>query len=98
MSKQLITVDNLADFVCLDSSVISLDPARYIVSPGAKDELARRKIELVYDSAAGCSGKAKVDDFVIAVAAVLKQEYGINDPVKLRDTTLSIVKTIKESI
>ena len=110
MKKELISVEQLDSFTCLHGPRIYADPAHYILSPGAKDELGKRHIEIIYGPCpdypscghtlggqpAGCS--SKVDDLTISVAAVLKKEFGITDQNQLRDMTLQVVKTLKDSI
>lgn len=111
MKKELIGMDNLEHFICLQEAKIYADPAGYILSPGAKDELAKRHIEVVYGpcpnyphschhdaSASGVQHGSAVDDFTISVAAVLRQHYGITDPEQLKALTLETVKTIKASL
>lgn len=107
MKKELIGKDNLDQFLCLHGPKIYVDTASYILSPGAKDELAKRHIEIVYGPCpdypscghqAGYQPSSKVDDFTISVAAVLQKEYGITDPAKLKEMTLEAVKTLKASI
>lgn len=107
MKKELISASQLDSFTCLHGPRIYADPAHYILSPGAKDELTRRHIEIVYGPCPdypscghtmGGQPSGGVDDFTISVAAVLKKDYGISDPDKLREMTLQVVKTLKDSI
>lgn len=107
MKKELISADQLESFTCLHGPRIYADPAHYILSPGAKDELAKRHIEIVYGPCPdypscghqlGYQPAKGADDFTISVAAVLKKEYGITDPNQLREMTLQVVKTLKDSI
>lgn len=49
MSKQLVTIDNLDEFLCRHDGKFYMDGSR-ILTPGAKDELAKRHIEV----AQGC--------------------------------------------
>ncbi|CCO23641.1 hypothetical protein [Maridesulfovibrio hydrothermalis] len=45
MKKKLIEVGNLESFLCPDSSMFYVD-STIILTPGAKDELGRRKISI----------------------------------------------------
>jgi len=47
---------------------------------------------------AECADDGCLEKFVLAVAAMLKQEYGIDDPEVLRSLSCQVVKTIKENI
>lgn len=109
MKKQLITVDNLAEF-CAPDGKLYLDGSK-ILTPGAKDELSRQHVEIVYGSNApgacppgctcpACSGNAKpgLDSLMLGMAALLKTEYGVTDPEQLKALCLQAVKTIKENI
>lgn len=57
MAKQLVSVDNLDDFICRGDGRFYMDGTR-IVTAGAKDELARRHIEIVYGPGCGHPGKS----------------------------------------
>ncbi len=52
MQKQLITVDNLEDFICKSSGKVYLDGTR-ILTPGAKDELSKRGVSVEFGP--GCN-------------------------------------------
>lgn len=52
MSKQLVTIENLDDFICRHSGHFHMDGTR-MLTPGAKDELALRGIAIVNDC--GCN-------------------------------------------
>lgn len=123
MKKKLIRVDNLDEFICKESGKVHVD-GNTILTPGAKDELTKRGIGIVYDRRSrpvgaapgqpggkgcppGCkcplctqakSRAAAVEDLLISVAAVLKKDYGIKDPDELRSKSISVVKSIKESL
>lgn len=47
MKKNLISVKNLGDHICRVSAKLYLDGAT-ILTPGARDELARRKISVIH--------------------------------------------------
>jgi len=57
MGKKLIGIENLDAAICQASGKLYVDRT-IILTPGAKDELARRRIPIVYESwpeAAGCA-------------------------------------------
>ena len=114
MSKQLVSVDNLDEFICKADGKMYVD-GTIILTPGAKDELSKRHIDIVYGSAphqAGntcgcgsgcpeCAGNAfdpDVERLILGVAGMLQTEYGIKDPEQLRALSLQAVKTLKENI
>lgn len=55
MAKQLVTVDNLDEFICVNDGKFYMDGSR-ILTPGAKDELAKRKVETVFGPGCGHAG------------------------------------------
>ena len=54
MKKQLVQVDNLDEFICRVEAKIYID-AGMILTPGAKDELAKRRVTIVHGSCANSS-------------------------------------------
>ena len=113
MAKQLVTIDNLDDFICRGDGKFHMDSSSMIVTSGAKDELAKRGVAIVYDSGCGHSGKScaeacggaccshtapEDEEFLIAVAATLQKDYGVTDPQKLREMSLEVVKTLKANL
>lgn len=112
MQKQLVTIDNLDDFICKSSKTCYMDGTK-ILTPGARDELSKRGIAIEYGcgckhqgiSCAAASGTAAAtcaepyaDEMLIAVAATLQKEYGINDPAQLKSLSLEIVKTLNANL
>ena len=107
MGKTLITIDNLDQFI--HSNKLVMDSAK-ILTPGARDELCKRGVQLSYDEAAahcahgGCPQHGHdghddhCDDLLIGVAAIIKQHYGITDPDELRKVTLETVAVIGKSL
>ncbi len=49
MKKQLVQVDNLDEYICRAEATIYVD-AGMILTPGAKDELAKRRVTIVHGS------------------------------------------------
>ena len=47
MKKELISTDNLDSFICKEDGKLYVGPGR-LLTPGAKDELARRHVAIVY--------------------------------------------------
>lgn len=110
MKKTLIEKKNIDSFICQANGAIYVD-ATMILTPGARDELSKRKIKIVRDakpaSSCGgaescparlCDGGGEESDFerlFYGVAAMVKQEYGIDDPQKLKEISCQIVRTLK---
>lgn len=106
--KELITVQTLDS--CLGSDGKCYIGPNQILSPGAKDELSRRRVGIVYgpkpespsacccQSSSGSSCKkgsiCDPDELAIAVAALLKKECGISDPAELRALTMEALLRI----
>lgn len=130
MKKELICVDNLDAFICKQDGKLYVDQGR-ILTPGAKDELARRGVSVVYgpeptpEPAApscqpagpcrGCCGTGRtfyvgpeegstlsmagsLESLTIAVASMLKKEYGVTDPEEIRAMTIEALKTIRDNV
>lgn len=57
MAKQLVTIDNLDEFICRGDGKFYMDGSR-IITAGAKDELAKRHIEIVYGPGCGHAGSS----------------------------------------
>ncbi|MBT9749188.1 MULTISPECIES: hypothetical protein [Desulfovibrio] len=108
MGKTLITIDNLDQFI--HSNKLVMDSAK-ILTPGARDELCKRGVQISYDEAAAhhcghgeCAQHAHdghdehCDELLIGVAAIIKQHYGITDPDELRKVTLETVAVIGKSL
>ncbi|MDY0258952.1 MAG: hypothetical protein RBR41_04720 [Desulfovibrio sp.] len=108
MSKTLITVDNLQDYVT--GNRLTMDGSK-ILTAGARDELTRRGIEVTWadapaESCCGCGcGDHKAEnatachspeqeELLIGVAAIIKQHYNITDPEELKKVTLETVAAI----
>lgn len=110
MKKTLIEKGNIESFICQANGAIYVDNTM-LLTPGAKDELSKRKIKIVRgakptNSCGGaencpariCGGVAADADFerlLLGVAAMVKQEYGIDDPKKLKEISCQIVTTLK---
>lgn len=111
MKKELIEVGNLDSFVCPECDTFYAD-CNMILTPGAKDELSKRKIKLVRveDAAvavAGCcngeagNGECVGDDceeLVMGIAVLLKEEYGITDLAQLKEMSFKLADTVKANI
>lgn len=113
MKKQLVEVKNLDSYICQASATIYVTQDM-ILTPGAKDELKRRHICIEYGEAPSetvCTtvaeptepSKTMTDDEDIerlfyGVAAMAKEELGIDDPQILKDISIKIVDTLRKSI
>ncbi|WP_320172214.1 hypothetical protein [Maridesulfovibrio sp.] len=113
MKKKLIEAGNIDCFISPESHTLYVDSSM-ILTPGAKDELRKRKISItrVEDSAAvaaegkgGCGNPActkevcdECEGLVMGIAVLLKEEYGITDLSKLKDLSFSIAEAVKANI
>lgn len=104
MKKTLICVDNLDDFVCHESRKLVMDGSR-LLTPGAKDELTKRGIRIVYGREEGTAAMSAalascpdMEHLVFGLAAMLKQECGITDPEELRRCSLKALQIVKECL
>ena len=111
MGKTLITLDNIDEFVCCGK--LAMDSSK-IITAGARDELTKRGIEVVYGEAEGqccCHGHDHAHDhahdhhgpqhdeeLLIGVAAIIRQHYGITDPEMLKKVTLETVTAISKDL
>lgn len=109
MKKKLVEVRNLESFICQANGAIYIDDTM-LLTPGAKDELSKRRIKIVRNAkpsascgadtcpARMCGGVAEESDYerlLYGVAAMVQKEYGIDDPQQLKDISCQIVKTLK---
>lgn len=119
MKKKLVEVRNLPSYVCQANARIYVDNSM-ILTPGARDELSKRKITIVRDAkpefascgAVSCparlctagavctddGGTADMERLFYGVAAMVKEEYGIEDLQQLKDISCKIVNTLKQTI
>lgn len=103
MKKTLVEVANLETYVSSDGKKIVVDNTM-ILTPGAKDELSKRGIAIVHDG--GCtahgaqgSGYASTpDELLLAVAAMVKEQFGVTDPATLKAISSQAVKILKENV
>ena len=109
MGKTLITLDNIDEFVCCGK--LAMDSTK-IITAGARDELTKRGIEMVYGEAEGqccCHDHAHDhahdhhapqhdEDLLVGVAAIIRQHYGITDPETLKKVTLETVAAIGKDL
>ncbi|PHR28807.1 MAG: hypothetical protein COA36_05785 [Desulfotalea sp.] len=110
MKKKLVVVSNLKSFICQTQNKIYVDNSM-ILTPGAKDELKKQNINIVYGSAPddSCDGastspdqdcmqdtdNAEMERLLCGVGAMVKEEYGIEDPQQLMDISYQVVNTLK---
>lgn len=128
MKKKLIEVKNLDAHICQANGRIYVDNTM-ILTPGARDELSKRKITIERDpkpefpscGAPSCParlcnadlvapastddtgvdveiGDAETERLFYGVAAMVKEEYGIDDPRQLKDISCKIVDVLKQTI
>ena len=113
MKKTLVGVHNLDDFICKECGAFYQDGSM-ILTAGAKDELNRRGIRIQYGGApagsccaggatpavdaAGIAGAASLEDLLVELAVMIREQCGISDPEQLRDASLKALQTIKDNI
>lgn len=105
MGKRLIEAGNLESAICPATGTVYVD-GTVILTPGAKDELTRRGIPVVYGpkpEAAACAAAAalaapSLEMLVESVAGILRDHYGVNDPEQLRTLSHQMVAIIKENV
>lgn len=116
MKKQLVEATNLDSFICQANAALYADSSM-ILTPGAKDELARRHIAIIREkkpfascgsrqtcpvqacepTLQGCGTSAVCEDerLLLGVAAMVKEEFGINDSRQLYDMSAQFVRVLK---
>lgn len=113
MKKTLVGVHNLDDFIRKECGAFYQDGSM-ILTAGAKDELNRRGIRIQYGGApagsccaggaapavdaAGIAGAASLEDLLVELAVMIREQCGISDPEQLRDASLKALQTIKDNI
>lgn len=113
MKKQLVEANNLDSYICQACATIYVTKSM-ILTPGAKDELQKRKICIVYGEAPSevvCTTVAEptgptvtmsddedMERLFYGVAAMAKEELGIDDPETLKNISIKIVDTLRKSI
>jgi len=105
MKKQLVEAGDINAHISHDGTTFYADNSM-ILTPGAKDALSNKGIVIVHGSRpeqeeACCSETPctpEMEDLLIAVGAMIKNEFGINDPETLKALTCQAVKTIRENI
>lgn len=105
MKKKLVEAGGVDPYICPDSGKFYADETM-ILTPGAKDELGKRGVAIVHgpmpEPAKACAAQEpcaqSANDLLVAVAAMVKDEFGVEDPEQLKAITCQAVKTIKENI
>lgn len=116
MKKQLVEAGNLDAFICQATSALYADSSM-ILTPGAKDELARRHIAIIREKkpfascgareicpvqacdpqlqSTGGSPSCEDERLLLGVAAMVKEEFGIDDSRLLYDMSTQFVRVLK---
>ncbi len=105
MKKQLVEQGDVAARICKETRTFYADSS-VILTPGAKDELNRLGVSIVYGPCpdthccAGTDAASAVDveALLVGVAAMLKSEYGVEDPETLKSVSCEVVRTIKNTL
>lgn len=114
MKKTLVGVHNLDDFICKecgafyqDGSMILTAGAKdelnrrgiriqYGEAPAGSCCAGAAAAPAV--DAAGIAGAASLEDLLVDLAAMIREQCGISDPEQLRDASLKALQTIKNNI
>jgi len=110
MKKQLVEVNNLDSYICQACATIYVNKSM-IMTPGAKDEIKRRNICIVYgdapaeteytttvqnpsESSTPETEDADTERLFYGIAAMAKEELGIDDPKTLKDISFQIMDAL----
>lgn len=106
MKKTLVEVKNLDEHICAHDNAIYMDGS-LILMPSARDELNKRGVVIIHgapQSKVACSedctcdvciqqvANGETESFFYTVAAMLKQDFGIEDVSQLQQMSCRIVK------
>ena len=110
MKKTLVGVHNLDNFICKECGAFYQNGSM-ILTAGAKDELSRRGIRIQYGEApagsccagaaapavdaAAFAGAASLEDLLVDLAAMIREQCGITDPEQLREASLKALQSIR---
>ncbi len=125
MKKQLVEAGNVEAYICKDTGTLYAD-GTLVLTPGAKDELSRRGVAVVYGPRPGtaccppgctcpaccaggvcppgctcpacCAGgayDAETERLMLAVAVVLRDEFGVKDLGTLKETSCKVAKAMR---
>lgn len=101
MAKQLIESANVDEFICHEEKKFYLDLSRMVLTPGAKDLLRRKNIEIVYcevqESPAdvpAAPSTATSGNLSETVAVLLKQDYAITDADQVERITREVLSRL----
>ncbi|TKB09571.1 hypothetical protein [Desulforhopalus sp. IMCC35007] len=113
MKKQLVAVNNLDSYIYQACATIYVTK-NMILTSGAKDELKKRKICIVYgeapsdvdcttvpeqtETASKMTDEEDRERLFYGIAAMAKEELGIDDPEILKNISIKIVDTLRKNI
>jgi len=108
MGKKLIGCNCLDQYICREEMRVYLDSS-LILSPGAKDELHRRGVEIVYSARPVEREKASPPEkcntpepgagsndrvLIEKIVQLLSTDYGLNDKDQIMDVSMRVVDTL----
>jgi len=107
MGKRLVEAANLDTAICPATGTVYAD-GTILLTPGAKDELARRGIPVVYGPGpaasacapapcAECPGQG-LEPLLRTVAGILQEHFGITDPEQLKSMSRQVVDVVRNNI
>ena len=109
MKKRLIGTHNLEEWLCPTSGKVYMDGAT-LMTAAARDELAKRGIEIVHGAAPAAPSRSLEDEvpgenaspdlerFLLGVAGILRDQYGVTDPGELKQLGLHVARTVKKHL
>jgi len=107
MGKRLVEAANVETAICPATGAVYAD-GTIILTPGAKDELTRRGIPVVYGprpEAARCapapsaeSPEQGLEPLLRTVAGILQSHYKIRDPEQLKSLSRHVAEVIRNNV
>ncbi|QGY41889.1 hypothetical protein GM415_17760 [Pseudodesulfovibrio cashew] len=110
MKRTLVIKGEIDQYICSETKTFYAEEG-VILTPGAKDELSRRGIAMVRGErpepapvapatpAAACGEvEGGVQDLLVAVAALVKTEFDVEDPELIKAISCQAVKTLMENL
>ncbi len=130
MKKQLVEAGNVDAYICKETGTLYAD-GTLVLTPGAKDELGRRGVAVVYGprpgaaccppgctcpacctpgygaaahcpagcTCAACAGgvanDAETERLMLAVAVVLREDFGMKDLAALQETSCKVARAMR---
>ena len=114
MKKELICVENLDAFICRQDGKLYVDRDRILTPDPAQEPAPAaacqpsgpcrgccgtgRTFYVGPEEGSALSTAGSLESLSIAVASMLRKQYGVTDPEQLRAMTIEALKTIRDNI